>query len=66
MYKGGNPATIKQLLQNQEISIVEELKNYFGTNDLDQLAVCLSNQKTDNGICRNLVKSDGIYEEVQR
>ena len=42
IFRGGNPATIKQLLQNQKPSIVEELKNHFGTSDLDKLAVCLS------------------------
>ncbi len=42
LYKGGNPATIKQLLKHQKPSIVEELKNHFGTNDLDKLSICLS------------------------
>lgn len=42
LFRGGNPSTIKQLLQYQKPSIVDELKNHFGTNDLDKLAVCLS------------------------
>lgn len=42
LFRGGNPSTIKQLLQHQKPSIVDELKNHFGTNDLDKLAVCLS------------------------
>lgn len=45
LYQGGNPSTIKKLLQLQKFSIVEELKNHFGTNDLDKLAVCLSKGK---------------------
>ena len=45
LYRGGNPATIKQLLKNQKPSVLEELKNHFGTNDLDKLAVCLSKGK---------------------
>lgn len=44
-FLGGNPATIRQLLQYQKPSVVEELKNHFGTNDLDKLAVCLSKGK---------------------
>lgn len=42
---GGNPSTIKQLLKNQKASVVAELKNHFGTDDLDKLAVCLSKGK---------------------
>lgn len=45
LYRGGNPATIKQLLKNQKPYVLEELKNHFGTNDLDKLAVCLSKGK---------------------
>ncbi len=45
LYRGGNPATIKQLLQHQKPSVVKELKDHFGTNDLDKLAVCLSKGK---------------------
>lgn len=42
LYRGGNPATIKQLLMNQKPSVVNELKNYFGEQNLDKLAVRLS------------------------
>lgn len=42
LYRGGNPVTIKKLLQSQKASVVEELKNYFGVSDLDKLAVRLS------------------------
>lgn len=45
LYRGGNPSTIKQLLKNQKASVVAELKNHFGTDDLDKLAVCLSKGK---------------------
>ena len=30
---------------NQKASVVAELKNHFGTDDLDKLAVCLSKGK---------------------
>lgn len=42
LYRGGNPATIKQLLLNQKPSVVNELKNYFGEQNLDKLAIRLS------------------------
>lgn len=42
LYRGGNPATIKKLLMVQKPSVVNELKNHFGTSDLDKLALCLS------------------------
>lgn len=42
LYRGGSPETIKKLLQSQKVSVVKELKNHFGTSDLDKLAVCLS------------------------
>ena len=42
LYKGGNPATIKQLLRMQSSSVVNELKAHFGAKDLDELAVRLS------------------------
>ena len=45
LYRGGSPSTIKSLLQTQKPSVVAELKNHFGTNDLDKLAVCLSKGK---------------------
>lgn len=42
LYRGGNPATIKQLLMMQKVSVVTELKEYFGVSDLDTLAIKLS------------------------
>lgn len=42
LYKGNNPATIKQLLKIQKSSVVEELKQHFNVNDIDTLAVKLS------------------------
>jgi len=45
LYLGGNPDTIKKLLQQQKSSIVIELKNYFNVYDIDKLAVCLSRGK---------------------
>lgn len=42
LYKGGNPATIKQLLRMQSQSVVDELKEHFGAKDLDELSVRLS------------------------
>lgn len=42
LYKGGNPTTIKQLLQVQKPSVVQELKDHFNTSDLDKLALLLS------------------------
>ena len=42
LYKGGNPATIKQLLKMQSSSVVDELKAHFGAKDLDELSVRLS------------------------
>ena len=43
LYKGGNPATIKQLLQFQNSSVVNELKEHFGCNNISDLAVALAN-----------------------
>ncbi len=42
LYKGGNPSTIRQLLSMQSKSVVNELKEHFGLNDLDALAMRLS------------------------
>ena len=42
LYRGGNPATIKQLLMVQKPSVVSELKNHFGEQDLDKLSIRLS------------------------
>lgn len=48
LYLGGNPNTIKSLLQQQKSSVVIELKNYFGVYDIDKLAICLSLGKISN------------------
>lgn len=42
LYYAGNPATIKQMLSMQKTSVVNELKNHFGTQDLGELAQRLS------------------------
>lgn len=42
LYRGQNPATIKQALRMQKSSIVEELKAHFGVSDIDSLATRLS------------------------
>lgn len=42
LYRGGNPATIEQLLKMQKSSVVEELKEHFGATDLKELAIKLS------------------------
>ena len=42
LYKGGNPDTIKKLLQVQKPSIVKELQDHFGTTDNHKLALLLS------------------------
>ena len=42
LYKGGNPATIEQLLKMQKQSVVDELKGHFGVSSLTDLAVRLS------------------------
>lgn len=42
LYRGGNPETIRQLLNKQKSSVVNELKAHFDTYDLDELAVRLS------------------------
>ncbi len=39
LYRGGNPATIEQLLRMQSKSVVDELKAHYGTNDLHELAL---------------------------
>lgn len=44
LYRGGNPATIEQLLKMQKSSVVEELKEYFKATDLKELAIKLSIQ----------------------
>lgn len=45
LYRGGNPSTIKQLLQHQKPSVLKELQEHFGTTNLDKLAICLSRGK---------------------
>lgn len=42
LFRGGNVNTIKQLLKIQKPSIVTELKEHFGTQDIDTLAIRLS------------------------
>lgn len=42
LYKGGNPSTIIQLLKRQSSSVVNELKQFFNVEDLDELAYKLS------------------------
>jgi len=42
LYKGGNPATIAQLLKMQSCSVVNELKQHFGVSSIDALAIALS------------------------
>lgn len=42
LYKGGNPATIEQLLRIQKKSVVDELHQHFGTTSLTDLARRLS------------------------
>ncbi len=42
LYRGGNPATIQQLLQFQKSSVVNELKEHFGVTSISELAVKLS------------------------
>ena len=42
LYRGGNPATIEQLLRIQKSSVVDELKEHFGASDNHELAIKLS------------------------
>lgn len=42
LYRGGNPATIEQLLRMQGTSVVNELKQEFHATDLRELAIKLS------------------------
>lgn len=42
IYRGGNPVTIKKLLQQQKVSVLKELQDHFGTTNIDKLATCLS------------------------
>lgn len=42
LFLGANPTTIKRALQIQKPSIVNELKNHFGEQDIDKLCQRLS------------------------
>ena len=42
LYRGGNPATIEQLLRMQGTSIVNELMEHFGASSISELAIKLS------------------------
>ena len=44
LYRGGNPATIEELLRFQKSSVVEELKEHFKASSIEELAVKLSMQ----------------------
>ena len=41
LYKGGNPTSIKMLLNMQKSSVVDELKAHFGVHSIDELAIRL-------------------------
>lgn len=42
LYKGASVESIKKALSIQKSSIVEELKEYFNTSNIDELAIKLS------------------------
>lgn len=42
LFRGANPSTIKRALSIQKASIVNELKDYVGTSDIDELCLYLS------------------------
>jgi len=42
LYRGGNPATIEQLLRMQSSSVVNELMGHFGATSTRELAIKLS------------------------
>lgn len=42
LYRGNNPDTIKRALKFQRSNIVNELKEHFNTNNIDELAIRLS------------------------
>jgi hypothetical protein len=42
LYRGGNPATIEQLLCMQGSSVVNELMEHFGATSTRELAIKLS------------------------
>ena len=39
LYKGQNPGKIEMLLRIQKSSVVDELKEHFGTSDIHELAL---------------------------
>lgn len=45
LYKGGNPATIEQLLKFQKQSVVNELKEHFRVTSISELALKLSSKR---------------------
>jgi len=42
LYRGNDPEKIKMLLRIQRSSVVDELKNHFNANSIDDLAIKLS------------------------
>ena len=42
LYRGNNPDTIKRALKFQRASVVNELKEHFSANDINELAIKLS------------------------
>lgn len=42
LYRGNNPNTIEQLLKMQNSSVVAELKEHFGVENISDLATALS------------------------
>lgn len=42
LYRGGNPSTIKMLLNRQSKSVVNELMEHFNASDIGELALRLS------------------------
>ena len=42
LYRGGNPATIEQLLRMQGTGVVNELMEHFGASSIRELATKLS------------------------
>lgn len=39
LYRGQNPATIEQLLRMQKKSVVDELMEHFGAENINELAI---------------------------
>ena len=42
LYKGNDPAKIEMLLNFQSVSVVNELKEHFHANNIEELAIKLS------------------------